>query len=441
MGFPFITCANSILYCARDEVNGRFKEIFQEAAISSVVVQPSLIRAQDYLQRILSQQGIVHSAIFYFAADVMASPEWKKFYSYVRGPAYKSLPLVIIVEEMLMNSAIEGGAGSNAQSEALVLANRDPAIVTIVVDPKNIDFVQILEKVEATLMKYYPNGVSFFKIEQGDNYKMVTMPEEFTKHTLSEIKKLEALLSEEKDILIFNFKNFSDISNNSHRVLFQLFTGLEKYHRRFRSIFVKDLVQGYLKKGGIVDAFKIKSGLREVLLEYQLIKESKPEASKYVTLDVRIINPFIAALMQAYKKHIDVTLNLSGGPKIVNQYKCENASFAIAINVESEKFCGSILQLFSYEVFKNYLKIVKEKKQISELPAAIDFTKMLLLDIFEMAKGDLIKLLNYEISKATPIIIQSTSNIQKAIQYPTTINVRLKSSIGTVELLINPQTL
>ncbi|MBF0299524.1 MAG: hypothetical protein HQK51_12435 [Oligoflexia bacterium] len=334
----------------------------------------------------------------------------------------------------------------------------------ITINPKDF-FVNILEKVSKAdensvsvidrtdtmetifthvidvLEKYYDDNVSLFTIENSSKYQIINLPQKLDKLYIDELKRLaeKTQIENEKKLMIYNFKHYEDVSPNNIREIFRVVFGLQKLKFNCCSVFVNEEIAILMEKTYTLEMFKVKKSLKDAFKENNIPVDAPRPSGRFVSLDVEIVNPFIVATVMAYKKHLDVTLGTQG-PKINNNYECSNAAFAIAIKIESTKFNGTILQIFKTDVFSNFMKLVREKYNLSDLKEFIIFTHKMVMEIFEMAKSDLIKRSNYELDKATPEIIQRSENIKKAIKYSTSINICLNSSLGPVDLLINPES-
>ncbi|MBF0361761.1 MAG: hypothetical protein HQK49_12160 [Oligoflexia bacterium] len=312
---------------------------------------------------------------------------------------------------------------------------------TISIIDRSDSMDNILNAINELMNVHYNETTSLFTIEDKGKYLIINLPQKMDKLYIDDLKLVanRIFAENEKKLIIYNYKHYEDVSPNNLREIFKVIFNLNKQKIKCYSVFVNEETSILMEKSGVINAFRIKKSLKDVLKENNLPIEATRAASKFVSLDVEVVNPFIVATVKAYKKHLDVSMGAQG-PKINNNYECGNAAFAIVINIQSAKFNGTILQIFKTDVFSNFMKLVREKHQLSDLKAFVEFTNKMLMEIFEMAKKELIRSSNYELDSATPEIIQRSENIQKAIKYATSINISLNSPIGAVDLLINPES-
>ncbi|MBF0316422.1 MAG: hypothetical protein HQK52_23600 [Oligoflexia bacterium] len=218
----------------------------------------SLERAKDQMHRMFDSKIAVHAFVAFLDAHTMASPSWLPFYSYLREVEYKNLPIILVTEEMKLNTKDDGKeATSHSQSEALVLASRDALVKAIVFDPHNSSLDPVLKLLADTITVFYPEGIHFFKTEKNDKLKMITFPDFFDKTAMTALKGLEATITNEDTLVVFNYKYFKDKNVATFRAIYQLYSVLEKNRIPFKSINIKETLQGLLKNNGLYKSFKI----------------------------------------------------------------------------------------------------------------------------------------------------------------------------------------
>lgn len=315
--------------------------------------------------------------------------------------------------------------------------NTDPMVCVI---ERPVTSEIIMEKLDGLFLSAYPNGVRNLDVSKTSNYYIVKFPEYLENAIIVELRMvINEIISYSSRPIVFDFEILKLSSYEKIRLVFQILFALKKRDVHYVSIKMERGATEYLKRKGMFEAFNFTDSLEKALHLKAGKQVQKASKSKYVSIDVKIVNPFITATIHSFYNLLKLVLKPQH-PIMQQNFNSQNAEFATVIFVESATFNGTMAQIFSKEVFGNFFNKVTQEYNINEVKDVLTYTNFLLSNIFDMAKAELAKNEGYDLNFVSPKIIHGNDNINKQISCGASINIPLLSDIGQIDLLITSET-